>query len=72
MHAGDHVGPREREDLVAALPSLEVLDGQVACKLHPLQRRAHGAVENDDSAGDCIDKVLVRHLRERRLPRAAS
>ena len=72
VHAGDDVGTRQRENLVAPLPAFEVLDRQVTGKLHPLQGRAHGAVENDDPAGDCIDEILVRHPRPYRLPRAAS
>ena len=72
MYPGDDVGTRQREDLVAPLPAFEVLDRQVAGKLHPLQGRAHGAVENDDPAGNCIDEVVVRHPRAWRLPRAAS
>ena len=62
VHPGNDVGAGQGQDLVTALPAVEVLDGQISRKLHPLQRRAHGAVENDDSSGDCIEKVLVCHF----------
>src|SRR2546428_513816 len=54
VYPGEDVGTRQQKDLVAPLPTFEVLDRQVAGKLHPLQGRAHGAVENDDPAGNCI------------------
>jgi len=72
VDSSDHVRAGQGQHLVTALPAVEVLDGQVARKLHPLQRRAHGAVENDDSSGDCIEKVLVCHFRGRTLPCVAS
>ena len=72
VYSRDDVRPRQREDFIAALPPVEVLDRQLPGELHPLERGAHGAVENDDSAGDRIDNVLLRHTRARTLPRVAS
>ncbi len=72
MDARHHVRAGEREDFVAALPAVEIADGELSRKLHPLQRRAHGAVENDHAAGGCIEKVLVCHTKPRTLARAAS
>ena len=61
VHSRHHFGARQREDFVAALAAVEILDRQFPRKLHALQGGAHGAVEDHDTAGDRFEEIPFRH-----------
>ena len=47
MDGCDDIGPRDVEDLIAALVALEVVEGRIG----GLKHRAHRAICNDDAGG---------------------
>ncbi|CAB4956728.1 unannotated protein [freshwater metagenome] len=67
VHGRDDVGPRDVEDLVAALVPLEVVEGGVG----GLEHRAHRSVGNDDAGGKCrAERGVLGAHSDRSLPRA--
>ena len=56
MDAADDVGPRDVEDLVAALVALEVVEAQIV----RLEHGAHRAVGNHDPLPQRGEQVAVR------------
>jgi nucleotide-binding universal stress UspA family protein len=64
MHAPDDVGPRDVEDLVAALVALEVVEPEVG----GLQHGAHRAVGDDDPLAQRCEQVGSAGRRAARRP----
>jgi hypothetical protein len=63
MHIEDDVRPGPHQHLVAAVEPVEVRVRQVKV----LQRRAHGAVEDDDTSAQRLQKAVHRASNLSRL-----